>query len=143
MNYLPCLILIVVWGGEPATAGTFSSPIDGSYLVLTYEIAGDEAAKVYYAAKNVSGKVAVCGAYAILSGNGMHAVLMPKFLEKFLFDIGGVRVRSTSGGHFKRIKNLNNNYGQQMTCRVSKTKWQSGFDGQNLQITNTRKTITY
>ncbi|MCP5089281.1 MAG: hypothetical protein GY952_21085 [Rhodobacteraceae bacterium] len=140
---LQSLVLIAVWGSEPATARTFSSPIDTSYLVLTFEIAGDEAANVFYAAKKVSGKVAVCGAYAMLTGNGTHATLMPKFLGKFLFEIGGVRVRRASGSHFKRIENVKNNYGQQMTCRVSKTKWRSEFDGVDMQIVNTRKSVSF
>lgn len=131
-------VLVVVPG--MAAAGVPEVPVEKDFVGLGYSLSSSSDVVVYAGAREVAGKVAVCGLVWYEKATSSTRAVEAKFTEKMTFKIGSKGL-TVSTRAFNRFKTEEDAAKGKARCSVTTTPWHPAFAKAKLTMKLGRVTI--
>jgi hypothetical protein len=135
-----CAVALALAFPLSANAATPEVPTTGSFSGWTYEVTSSGKVYVYFAPREVGGKLAVCGFVYFEKATATTRSIEKQFTSQMYFSMGGAPLQVNTG-KFKRYKTEDEANAGTAGCSMTNTAWQSGFEKAKIDVSMRNNTV--
>lgn len=133
-RFFACLFLSASVLGAPVQAGVTEVLAADDFVGVNFDLSSGGRYTMFAAAREVNGKVAVCGMVWFENATGTSRATEPALTERIAFRVGGQGLTVNTRA-FRRYTDVAAAQAEQKArCAVTSTAWSQKFHGQRLRI---------
>jgi hypothetical protein len=140
LSRFACAVVLAVACPLAAHAATPEVPTTGSFFGWTYDVTSAGKVYVYFAPREVGGKLAVCGFVFFEKATATTRSIEKQFTSQMYFTMGGAPLKVNTG-KFKRYKTEDEANAGTAGCSMTNTAWKSGFDNAKIDVSMRNNTV--